>query len=146
MKKYVSIFIFVALALCIALVPTFLNGFSSKVYLPKEDTGYEITAYDVEIDVNVDGSFDVKESLDVHFYTGDTHGIYRWLPLVQSSSYRDKDGKVIKKNFRAKVSNVFYNVGESSNGTHIVDRFSENSNYFLQIGTLGFVPSGSDMN
>ena len=145
MKKYVSIFIFVALALCIALVPTFLNGFSSKVYLPKEDTGYEITAYDVEIDVNVDGSFDVKESLDVHFYTGDTHGIYRWLPLVQSSSYRDKDGKVIKKNFRAKVSNVFYNVGESSNGTHIVDRFSENSNYFLQIGSLGFVPAGSDM-
>jgi len=144
MRKSISIFIFVALVLCFALVPTFLNGLSSKVYLPQEDKGYEITAYDVNIDVKKDGSFDVKETLDVHFYTGDTHGIYRWLPLVQTSTYRNDKGKVVSKNFKAKVSNVFYDKVSSSDYTYIVDRFTENGNYFLQIGSTSFVPAGSD--
>ena len=106
MKKFVPIIIVVALVLCFALVPTFLDGFSSKVYLPKEDTGYEIKAYDVNIEVNKDGSFDIRERIDVHFNAGNSHGIYRWLPLIQTSTYKNAKGKIVKKNFRAKVSNV----------------------------------------
>ncbi len=143
MKKFVPIIIVVALVLCFALVPTFLDGFSSKVYLPKEDTGYEIKVYDVNIEVNKDGSFDIRERIDVHFNAGNSHGIYRWLPLIQTSTYKNSKGKIVKKNFRAKVSNVRALDSE----TWIVDKFSENGNYFLQMGTsgsMGYVPAGAD--
>ena len=145
MKKYVSIIIVVLLVLCFALVPTFISGLNSNIYLPEEDTGYEITAYDVDIEVNRDGSFDIKEKIDVHFYAGNSHGIYRWLPLIQNSSYKNANGKLVKKNFRAKVRNVLYDRSLSSGETFMVDRFSDNGTYFMQMGSLSYVPAGSDM-
>lgn len=144
MKKYVSIIIVVLLVLCFALVPTFLNGLNSDVYLPEEDNGYEITAYDVNIDVNKDGSFDIKEKIDVHFNAGDSHGIYRWLPLIQNSTYRNAKGKLVKKNFRAKVSNVVYDHYASSENTYMVDRYSDSGTYFMQMGSNFYVDAGSD--
>ncbi len=144
MKKFIPLITIFVLVLCFALVPTFISGFTASVHLPKEDRGYEITAYDVNIKINEDGSFDVKEKLDVHF-NALSHGIYRWLPLVQSSTYRNPKGKAVKKNFRSTVTNVMYDSFNSSSGTYIVDTFKENGNYFLQMGSnTSYVTAGSN--
>lgn len=143
MKKFL-IFAF-GLVFCVILVlPLFLIGGNQDLYLPARDYGYEITAYNVDIEIREDGSYDIDETIDVHFNSSDSHGIYRWLPITQTSSYY-KDGKLVEKNFRAKITNVEYHSSDSSNNTYLVDEFESNGYYFLQMGSSYYVSYGSDL-
>lgn len=144
MKKFLPFIISGAVVLLVILLPVFIGGINAGVYLPERDFGYEITAYDVDIVVNEDGSFDIDETIDVHFNSSDSHGIYRWLPVIQTASY-SKDGKIVEKNFRSKITEVEYHTSQSSEGTYLVDEFEDSGYHFLQIGSSNYVPYGSDL-
>lgn len=144
MKKFLPFIISGVVVLLVILLPVFIGGITSGVYLPERDYGYEITAYDVDIVVNDDGSYDINETIDVHFTSSDSHGIYRWLPVIQSSSY-NKDGKVVEKNFRSKITDVEYHTSQSSENTYLVDEYESGGYYFLQMGSSYYVPYGSNL-
>lgn len=66
--------------------------------------GFDISAYNVVLDVNEDNTIEVTENLTVRFTSTYKHGIYKFTP--QWLEYTGKDGKTIKRksivdNFRA---------------------------------------------
>ena len=64
--------------------------------------GYVLDAYDVEIDVHDDNTFDVTEKITAYFTASNKHGIIRTLPL--KNEFVHNDGATV--NSRAKISNV----------------------------------------
>ena len=80
-------------------------NFSSSIYtLPEKDDGYEITAYDVKINVDENGKYNVNETITANF-TEKSHGIKRWLQRYQNASYVNTKGKLVSKDYRVKISN-----------------------------------------
>lgn len=80
-------------------------NFSSSIYtLPEKDDGYEITAYDVKINVDENGKYNVNETITANF-TEKSHGIKRWLQRYQKASYVNTKGKLVSKDYRVKISN-----------------------------------------
>ncbi len=65
---------------------------------------YEITKFDIEMVVNPDNSFDIKETIDTYFYIK-KHGIYRILPL--KNEVKRLDGTTSTN--RAKITNINVN-------------------------------------
>lgn len=66
--------------------------------------GFNISSYDIVLDVNEDNTVDVTENLTVNFTSKYKHGIYKFTP--QWLEYTAKDGKTIKRkstvtNYRA---------------------------------------------
>ena len=83
--------------------------------------GYKIDNYDVEIKINENNSFDIKEEISVNFYES-KHGIIRNIP--SENTVRRNDG-TISKNV-ATISNL-----------SISDKYTiskENKNYNIKIG------------
>lgn len=83
--------------------------------------GYEITAYDININVNKDNTLDVTEDITAYFHTA-KHGIFRYIPY--SYTMKQKDGKI--KRLYQKVKNVKVN--------EEFDVHKENENCVIQIG------------
>lgn len=63
--------------------------------------GFDISAYNVVLDVNEDNTIDVTENLTVNFTSSYKHGIYKFTP--QWLEYTAKDGKTIKR--KSTISN-----------------------------------------
>ena len=66
--------------------------------------GFDISAYNVVLDVNEDNTIEVTENLTVNFTSNYKHGIYKFTP--QWLEYTGKDGETIKRkstvtNYRA---------------------------------------------
>ena len=66
--------------------------------------GFDISAYNVVLDVNEDNTIEVTENLTVNFTSNYRHGIYKFTP--QWLEYTGKDGETIKRkstvtNYRA---------------------------------------------
>lgn len=57
--------------------------------------GFDISAYNVVLDVNEDNTIDVTENLTVNFRYSNKHGIYKFTP--QWLEYTGKDGETIKR-------------------------------------------------
>lgn len=57
--------------------------------------GFDISAYNVVLDVNEDNTIEVTENLTVNFTSNYKHGIYKFTP--QWLEYTGKDGKTIKR-------------------------------------------------
>lgn len=63
-------------------------------------SNFEIENFDIELNVREDNKVEVKETIDVHFFKEESHGIYRSIPIWEK--YTGEDGNTIEK--RAKVT------------------------------------------
>ena len=84
----------------LALLGSLFSGFITIFGTSDEDNinladGYEISAYNVVLDVNKDNTIDVTENITVYFTYSNKHGIYKFTP--QWMQYTGKDGKTIKR-------------------------------------------------
>lgn len=98
----------------VSSVPAFADDNAS--YVP-----YFFTAYNVDINVNEDNSFDITEHISAYF-NEQRHGIYRTIPTRNQVKRTDGTSHSVK----AKIKNV--KVSENC------DVSIENGNYVLQIG------------
>jgi len=83
---------------------------------------YVIDSYDINIKVNEDNTFDIKETITAYFNQA-RHGIYRLIPLKNEGAR--VDGTTFKN--RAKISNLELN--------HEYSKSYEDNNCKLQIGS-----------
>ena len=98
----------------VSSVPAFADDNAS--YVP-----YFFTAYNVDINVNEDNSFDITEHISAYF-NEQRHGIYRTIPTRNQVKRTDGTSHSVK----AKIKNI--KVSENC------DVSIENGNYVLQIG------------
>ncbi|MGE0059652.1 MAG: DUF2207 domain-containing protein, partial [Dehalococcoidia bacterium] len=68
-----------------------------------EDTGWQITSFDAEYTINVDGSVIVIEDIQVDFNNLDKHGIYRLIPTTYAVS---QGGRLIEISVRGVTNGV----------------------------------------
>ncbi len=109
---------------CLALLPV-----SSRA----ADSGYDITAYNVDISIGGDNIYHVTETITVNFLEP-SHGIYRNIPYVQEMDWKQANG----------TTNVKYNTKISSVSV-LSEKFSEykkDGNLVLQIGDANKLVSG----
>ena len=83
------------------IVSIFDDSDDENIYLAD---GFDISAYNVVLDVNEDNTIEVTENLTVNFTSNYKHGIYKFTP--QWLEYTGKDGETIKRkstvtNYRA---------------------------------------------
>ena len=90
MKKII-VLIF-AIAICLSITNI---SFAEE----NNEKNFEIENFDIELNVKEDNKVEVKETLEVHFFKEDSHGIYRAIPIWEK--YTGEDGKTIEK--RAKI-------------------------------------------
>ena len=85
---------------------TILNegGFGAGNYVPSQDTGYELTDYNVDIVVNQDGTMDITEEITANFLS-ESRGLVRWLPIAQTVSFLDENNKLVEKRHKNTISN-----------------------------------------
>ncbi len=100
---------------------------SVSIIKPSQDSVYKslpyvIDSYDINIKVNEDNTFDIKETITAYFNQA-RHGIYRIIPLKNEGARLD--GTTFKN--RAKISNLSLN--------HEYSKSYEDDNYKLQIGS-----------
>lgn len=116
MKKFIRFLsiIFALMLTAVSSVPAFADDNAS--YVP-----YYFTAYNVDINVNEDNSFDITEHISAYF-NEQRHGIYRTIPTRNQVKRTDGTSHSVK----AKIKNI--KVSENC------DVSIENGNYVLQIG------------
>lgn len=116
MKKFIRFLsiIFALMLTAASSVPAFADDNAS--YVP-----YYFTAYNVDININEDNSFDITEHISAYF-NEQRHGIYRTIPTRNQVKRTDGTSHSVK----AKVKNI--KVSENC------DVSIENGNYVLQIG------------
>lgn len=71
--------------------------FSTGVFAFADRAGYTIDNFDVQIDINEDGSAQIEENISVDFVEP-RHGIYRDIPLMYQSSYITIDNIASNRN------------------------------------------------
>ena len=64
--------------------------------------GFSINSFNLVLDVGEDGVIEVHEDIEVHFYEGGHHGIYRFIP--EYLKYTDKNGKT--KSRKSVITNL----------------------------------------
>lgn len=111
--RFLSI-IFALMLTAVSSVPAFADDNAS--YVP-----YYFTAYNVDININEDNSFDITEHISAYF-NEQRHGIYRTIPTRNQVKRTDGTSHSVK----AKIKNI--KVSENC------DVSIENGNYVLQIG------------
>lgn len=116
----------------IAIIALIMNGglmerlFSRASTQVEYDYNMNTTAYHTDIQIGEDGSYTVRERIDVDFLT-DRHGIYRYIPIAGTSTFRNEAGKVERIPYSAEVTNVKANVP--------VEVSKENGNAVLKMGS-----------
>lgn len=89
----------------LALVLTILMVSMIIVNVQARQYDYDITAYDIIIDVNEDNTYDITERISAYFNVGGKHGIYRDIPLRNNVVREDGTSE---RN-RAKVEDISCN-------------------------------------
>lgn len=118
--------VFVFMIVAVSLFAVVFSVFDkSKVYTPEKDDGYEITKYDVFVEVDKSGNYKVEETISVDF-SARSHGIYRYLPIYQTARYYNKDGKLVTKNYKNTISHF--------RSSSYVDSFDEDGYRFFMLG------------
>lgn len=116
MKKFIRFLniIFALMLVAASSVPAFADDNAS--YVP-----YYFTAYNVDINVNENNSFDITEHISAYF-NEQRHGIFRTIPT--RNQVRRTDGT--SHSVKAKIKNI--------KASENCDVSIENGNYVLQIG------------
>lgn len=116
MKKFIPILniIFALMLVAASSVPAFADDNAS--YVP-----YFFTAYNVDINVNENNSFDITEHISTYF-NEQRHGIFRTIPTRNQVKRTDGTSHSVK----AKIKNI--------KASENCDVSIENGNYVLQIG------------
>lgn len=116
MKKFIRFLniIFALMLIAASSVPAFADDNAS--YVP-----YFFTAYNVDINVNENNSFDITEHISTYF-NEQRHGIFRTIPT--RNQVRRTDGT--SHSVKAKIKNI--------KASENCDVSIENGNYVLQIG------------
>lgn len=116
MKKFIRFLniIFALMLIAASSVPAFADDNAS--YVP-----YFFTAYNVDINVNENNSFDITEHISAYF-NEQRHGIFRTIPTRNQVKRTDGTSHSVK----AKIKNI--------KASENCDVSIENGNYVLQIG------------
>ena len=116
MKKFIRFLniIFALMLAALSSVPAFADDNAS--YVP-----YFFTAYNVDINVNENNSFDITEHISTYF-NEQRHGIFRTIPTRNQVKRTDGTSHSVK----AKIKNI--------KASENCDVSIENGNYVLQIG------------
>lgn len=116
MKKFIQFLniIFALMLVAASSVPAFADDNAS--YVP-----YFFTAYNVDINVNENNSFDITEHISTYF-NEQRHGIFRTIPTRNQVKRTDGTSHSVK----AKIKNI--------KASENCDVSIENGNYVLQIG------------
>lgn len=77
---------------CLTVFAENTNSYSSN---SKENYDYKITAYNVDIKVDYEGTYHVTENMDVYF-SKERHGIYRDIPVLNYIEQEDGNTKLAK--------------------------------------------------
>lgn len=77
----------------------------NKVLANSSSSGYTIEAYNIDMQVNEDNTFDITETIIANFTGYNKHGIYRKIPLKNSVTRTDGT----KSNNNAKITNISVN-------------------------------------
>ena len=99
LKRFFYIFIIIYIIIMI------FNSIASSLGYNEETKvadGFEISSYNVILDVKEDNKINVTENITVDFTVSNKHGIYKFTPLWLE--YTGKDGKTIKR--KSLISNL----------------------------------------
>lgn len=116
MKKRISTYIVVFI-----LMTVFLT-------LGVSAASYDTTKYDVQVNVKSDNSAYITEKISIDI-NDPIHGIYRYIPLMQTIDYRDKNDEPLKKvRNRIKIEDI-------SVSKHPFEVSNEGGNRLIKIGS-----------
>lgn len=132
MKKFITVALVMLIFICPALLLGIFSNTSNGQYIPEQDTGYTIEDYQININVKNDKTMIISEKITVDFNEY-SHGIVRWLKLMDNVSYYD-NGKLTSKNYKNNITNFQYSYSESSGSTRLVGTYEENGYIFYQMG------------
>ena len=132
------IYAFLPILICFLILMFAVGGIFSTGgrYLPERDLGYSITAYDIKINVNENGVYNITETIDADLSYA-SHGIVRYLPTFQTVKYH-KNGKLVKRNYSPKIKNFTYISANSTFGTDLQETAQEGGYRFFYMGTAGY--------
>lgn len=74
----------------------------NQIFAISSSGGYQIESYNIDMKVNEDNTFDIKETISVNFTDYGKHGIYRKIPL--NNTVKRLDGTTSSN--RAKITNI----------------------------------------
>ena len=135
---YVLSFV-VAGGLILVLVLSSLGVFqNTQTATTNASNEYQITNYEINIDVSQDNFLLVEESITAHFSVGYKHGIYRAIPEISNVVILDKDGKVDStKKMRFSLDVI------SANAEYLTEK--NNNINFIRLGSADYtIPAGSN--
>ncbi len=119
-----SVLLLSVLLCCFALLPRSARA---------ADSGYNITAYNVDVSIGSDNVYHVTETITVNF-TVPSHGIYRIIPYVQEMDWT-QDNAASKVRYDTKINSVSV-LGEK------FSRYNKDGNLVLQIGDANKLVTG----
>ena len=92
-KAMYWVFGFISVILIISIIsPVLTNSLNDETTVAD---GFTIEGYEVVLDVGIDNTIDVTETIDINFYESGHHGIYKFTP--RWLEYTNKDKKTIKR-------------------------------------------------
>lgn len=136
MKKIISIIIIFVVWCAIWTSPLLFD--SGGIYLPKQDFGYQIEDYDVNIVVDQDKTLHITEKITANFSSW-SHGITRYLPLKQTVSFYNQNNKLVSKNYKNSVYNFDFNKSLSSENTRLVSSEESDGYIFYRMGQNSYI-------
>ena len=90
------------------------------------DSNMQTTGYGVQIEVREDNSYFIQEQIDVNFLN-ERHGIYRYIPVMGCSIYKDQEGETQKIPYYAEVTNIQTSAE--------CNAYEENGSQVMQLGS-----------
>ncbi|MGI6256454.1 MAG: DUF2207 domain-containing protein [Anaerovoracaceae bacterium] len=88
---------------------------------------FDTTKYDVQVNVKSDNSAYITENISIDIHSP-IHGIYRYIPLIQTIDYKDKNGEPLKK-----VRNSI-KIQDISVSKHPFETYQKGGNRVIKIG------------
>lgn len=122
MKIKSKLIVFIVAVTLVLVCPVFASA-------EAENAGYTITSYDVDIKVNENNTYEVKETIAVDF-TLESRGIFRSIPVRPTVTWQNGN-EVIEKTYDVIVSNVTVNVPYEveKDGDYVVLRLGDEDKY-----------------
>ena len=134
LRKIFSVFI-LSLLLIACTITFSACSFSNQIYLPEENTDYTINNYNVEIIVDKDKTLTIKEKITATF-TEPYKGIVRYIPTTETIGEVDENGNIINsKNYVNTIFDFEYDKENSTSGTQLIKRYSDNGYEFFYLGS-----------
>ena len=138
-KKYIPLIVFSAIFLIFAITFSIIY-FTSQEQTengPIKSDEYIISSYNVDVNVNENNSYDIKENITADFLIK-KHGIFRYLPIYQNVMFEEA-GKIYEKNYKLSYTNFNLNCNDTF---PLYDIYEDNGYLVIQIGSHYLVDIG----